>query len=60
MSKTTPCSCGEDKCQRANDAEPCWGRIEPVDMREFEGRTYTDIEFLHRCEGHLKDEYEPE
>lgn len=52
--------CGAQLCDLANDAEPCWGQLEPTDMRDIEGTGYTDVMFEHTCEGHRGSEYVPE
>lgn len=53
MSKVTACeACGLETCPYANDDEPCYGEIRPVDDKAFEGRGFVGEIYYHACEGH--------
>lgn len=61
MSKTTPCDCcGLGFCQFELESEPCYGEIRPIEQKQYEGRGYIGVLFVHACEGHQRGGlYEP-
>ena len=48
-------ACGLDTCPYACEEEPCWGQIQPIERKQWQGDGYNEELYLHACDGHKMD-----